>query len=202
MRWCLIFSKYNGKSIINSSWKKYRCCHCIESGEELSFRPSGGATSEKHWIRTWVGQRWTVTFDFKANRRPPERILQCNGKKTGLGARILGFSYWLCLQLSVWPWPGNNQFLLLTTMLCDLICYLHMIDEAVRDSWRLPKEKEQVSVKAKLQAQVCPTLKSTFLLHKTLNPSVLWLPHLQNEGAVPRVSWSLPQSANSDIRSL
>lgn len=77
-----------------------------------------------------------------------------------------------------------------------------MIDEAVRGSRRLPKEKEQVSVKAKLQAQVYPTLKSTFLLHKTLNPSVLWLPHLQNEGAVPHVSWSLPQSANSDIRSL
>lgn len=77
-----------------------------------------------------------------------------------------------------------------------------MIDEAVRGSRRLPKVKQQVSVKAKLQAQVYPALKSTFLLHKALNPSVLWLPHLQNEGAVPSVSWSLPQSANSDLRSL
>ena len=114
----------------------------------------------------WVGQKWTITFDFMANRRPPERILQCNGKKTGLGARILGFSYWLCLQLSAWLWPGSNQLLLLTTMLWGLNCYLHMIDEAVRGSRRLPKVKEQVSVKAKLQAQVYPTLKSTFLLHK------------------------------------
>ena len=51
-------------------------------------------------------------------------------------------------------------------------------------SWRLPKVREQVSIKAKLQTQVCSTLKSTFLSPKTLNPSVLWLPHLQYEGAV------------------
>lgn len=56
-----------------------------------------------------------------------------------------------------------------------------MIDEAVRGS-SLPKVKEQVRVKPKLQAQVYPTVKSTFLLLKALNPSVLWLPIYRMKG--------------------